>query len=286
MIEVCQFVYNNDKSGKMKKILCPIDFSDIAQNAIAYAAKLSKATGATLKLLNVQPNPVFANAAENALVLEAVTGRLEELGSDVRRFLKISCETEVIQSGGLLSDVIVESADNFDLIVMGTHGVENLLEFLRGSNTYHAIRKSEIPVLLVPEGYVYSEIKSTVYAYNYLAKRTLPLTQLIPWIRSLKCQLTVLQVNEEAISEDVNDEMKELQFIFNEHLKGEDISIQFDSTHSSEIAPAIHSYIHRSESDLLVLCTTQRNFIEAMFHKSVIKIITEIANYPVMVLHK
>ena len=38
----------------MKKILCPTDFSDTAQNAVAYAAKLAQAMHADLTLLNVQ----------------------------------------------------------------------------------------------------------------------------------------------------------------------------------------------------------------------------------------
>jgi hypothetical protein len=38
----------------MKKILCPTDFSETAHNAIAYAAKLAKATNCELTLLNVQ----------------------------------------------------------------------------------------------------------------------------------------------------------------------------------------------------------------------------------------
>lgn len=38
----------------MKKILCPTDFSETAQNAIAYAAKLAQTTEAMLVLFNVQ----------------------------------------------------------------------------------------------------------------------------------------------------------------------------------------------------------------------------------------
>lgn len=270
----------------MKKILCPIDFSDIAQNAIAYAAKLSKSTGSTLKLVNVQPSRALTVDTEKELVIGAVAERLEELAKEVRQFFKISCDTEVIQSPSLLSDAIVNSAGNFDMIVMGTHGVESLMEFFRGSNTYHAIRRSKIPVMLIPEGCTYSEIRSMVYAYDYLAERRLPLRQLRSWIKSLQCGLTVLQVNEEAVSEEVNDEMKELQYIIGEQWKDEGIDIRFDAIRSSDIAPAINSYIHRNESDILVLCTTHRNFIEDMFHKSVIKIITEIANYPVLVFHE
>jgi nucleotide-binding universal stress UspA family protein len=270
----------------MKKILCPTDFSDTAQNAIAYAAKFTKATNAMLTLLNVQAANSPAFVSEKALLLNAVTERLEEVSKEVRQFFKISCEAEIVQSPSLLSETIAQRADDFDMIVMGTHGVESLMEFFTGSNTYHAIRKSRIPVMLIPPDCAYSEIKGMVYAYNYLAARQLPLKQLQPWIKALQCELTVLQVNEEAISEDVNEEMKELQFIITEQWKGENMIMNFDAIRSSEIAPSIHSYIQRNEQDVLALCTTHRNFIQEMFHKSVIKVISEIACYPVLVFHE
>lgn len=270
----------------MKKILCPTDFSDTAQNAIAYAAKLSKVTGAVLKLVNVQPSHAIFNTIDHELAVGAIAERLEELGEEVRRFLKISCETEVIQSPSLLSDAIAQSSNDSDIIVMGTHGVESLLEFFRGSNTYHAIRRSNIPVMLIPEECIYSEIREVVYAYDYLGERKLPIRQLKSFINSLSCELTVLQVNEEAISNDANEEMKELQYIISEHWKDEDTPIRFDSVRSADIAPAINSYIHRNKSDVLALCTTHRNFLQDMFHKSVIKTMSEIANYPVLVFHE
>jgi nucleotide-binding universal stress UspA family protein len=160
------------------------------------------------------------------------------------------------------------------------------VEFFQGSNTYRAIRRSNIPVMLIPKGCTYSDITNVVYAFDYLRERRLPLLQLFPWLKSLQSDLTVLQVNEEAISEDVNEEMKELQYIISEHWKDQNNSINFDSIRSADIAPAINSYINRNESDVLALCTTPRNFIEKIFHKSVIKTISEIANYPVLVFHE
>lgn len=269
----------------MKKILCPTDFSDTAQNAIAYAAKFTKASGSMLTLLNVQPAGTPGLAPQKELVVHAVSERLEELSKEVRQFFKISCEAEVMESPRLLSDAISQRADNFDMIIMGSHGAESLMEFFRGSHTYHAIRKSKTPVMLIPSECPYSEIKSIVYAYDYLSERKLPLQQLQPWVRSLNSELIVLQVNEEAVSGDVIDEMKELQFILTEEWKDKELNIEFDSIRSEEIAPSIHSYIQRNEKDVLALCTVHRNFIQDIFHKSVIKIISEIASYPVMVFH-
>ncbi len=269
----------------MKKILCPVDFSDAAQNAIAYAGKLAKATGSSLQLVNVQPSNATANS-EHQLAVGAVTERLNELSEEVRKFLKISCEAEVVESPSLLSDVIAGISEEADIIVMGSHGVENLLEFFRGSNTYHAIRRTKIPVMLIPDGCLYSEIENVVYAYDYLSERKLPLKQIKSFMNSLVCDVTVLQVNEEAISEDVNEEMKELQYIISEEWKDEDTMIRFDAIRSSDIAPAINSYMNRNQSDVLALCTTHRNFLQEMFHKSVIKTISEIADYPVLVFHE
>ena len=270
----------------MKRILCPVDFSNAAQNAIAYAAKLSIATGSILKLVNVQPGHVTINDAEHQLTIGAVEERLNQLSDEVRKFLKISCESEVIESPSLLSDTIARCSSDADMIVMGSHGVDSLIEFFRGSNTYHAIRRTKVPVMLIPEECIYSEIQSVVYAYDYLHERKLPLKQLKPFMHSLNCEVMVLQVNEEAISEEVNEEMRELQYIISEDWNDEENSIRFDAIRSSEIAPAINSYIHRNENDVLALCTVHRNFIQDMFHKSVIKTICEIANYPVLVFHE
>ena len=270
----------------MKKILCPVDFSEISQNAIAYAAKLSKATGSMLTLLNIQPTNPTAINSEKSVILGAITERLEEIQRDVQQFFKVSCTAEVVLSGSLISEAIAQQASGFSMIVMGTHGVESIIEFLRGSKTYHAIRKSTIPVILIPLDCVYSEIKSVVYAYDYLAERTLPFKQLLPWVKSLQCSLTVLQVNEEAVSQDVNEEMKELQLIITEKWKGENIDVHFDSIRSTEIASSINGYILRNEADILALCTHHRNFIQQMFHKSITKVISEIASYPVLVFHQ
>ena len=272
----------------MKKILCPTDFSDTAQNAIAYSAKLAQATGSTLTLLNVQSllnTSLVELQSGKGVIVEAVSARLEEMSNDVHQFFKISCDVLVVNSGSALSSAIVEKSADYDIIVMGTNGAEDLFEFFTGSTTYHAIQKSKIPVLLIPPTATYSEITSIVYSYNYLGERKLPFAQLQPFIKALKCDLTILQVTEEAVSQKVDEEMKELQFILTERLKGNDIKFNFDSIRSSEIALSINSYIQRNGNDVLALCTVDRNFVAELFHKSVIKIISEIASYPVFVFH-
>jgi nucleotide-binding universal stress UspA family protein len=272
----------------MKKILCPTDFSETAQSGIAYAAKLAKATGCTLTLLHVKSVFDFAFAeitdAKHISTIR-VAEELEVQSKEISRIFKISCYAEVVSKIDSLSSVIKSEAKEYDLIVMGSNGADDLFQFFNGSNTYNAIVKSNTPVLLVPIGYTYCEIRTMVYAYDYLRERNLPMTHLAPFIKSLNCRLTVLQVLEEAVSKNVGDDLKELQFILKTY-RTEGIEYEFDTIRSSEVSQSINSYIVRNQPDVLALCSLHKNLIEGILHKSIIKNISAISNYPVYVFHE
>lgn len=168
---------------------------------------------------------------------------------------------------------------------MGTDGPDDLYQFFGGSNAYNAIVKSETPLLLIPAGYTYSEIDKMVYAYDYLRERNLPLSRLVPFIKATNCKLTVLQVMEEAYSKDAEDDLKELQLIVR-GLYGSGLNYEYETIRSSEVAQSINSYIHRTQPDVLALCSVHRNLIQSIFHKSIIKNISAVSSYPVFVFHE
>jgi nucleotide-binding universal stress UspA family protein len=272
----------------MKKILCPTDFSETAHNAIAYAAKLAQTTNCELTLLNVQSmfdlTPVEIIRGKD-MTLASVAEQLNAQSREITKAFKISCYAEVEPSFSKLSSIIHEKAKGYDLIVMGTDGPDDLYQLFGGSNTYNAIVKSETPLLLVPAGYTYSEIETMVYAYDYLRERNLPLTRLVPFVKAVNCKLTVLQVMEEAYSKDAEHDLKELQFIIRSFY-GDDLNYEYDTIRSSEIARSIDLYIHRNQPDALALCSVHRNLIQGIFHKSIIKNISTISDYPVFVFHQ
>lgn len=272
----------------MKKILCPTDFSDAAHGAIAYAGKLAKSTGCTLTLLHVKS--IFAlSLAEitnsNDISAPEAADRLEKQCREIRKTFKISCDAEVVSKIAKLSSVINDVAKDYDLIVMGSNGADDLYQFFSGSNTYNAIVKSDTPIFLIPEGYTYSEIKTMVYAYDYLRERNLPLAKLVPFLKAVNSKLTVLQVMEEAYSKEAEDDLKELQFIIRTFYD-DDLTYEYDTIRSAEIAQSINSYIMQTQPDALALCSIHRNLIEGIFHKSIIKNISAISNYPVYVFHQ
>jgi len=270
----------------MKKILCPTDFSETAHTAIAYAAKLARAINAELTLLNVQSlfeyTPVELVRGKEMTIAGAAE-RLEAQSREVSRAFKISCYAEVEPSFSKLSTIITRKAKQFDLVVMGTDGPDDLYQFFSGSNTYNALVKSETPVLLVPAGYIYNEIRNIVFAFDYLHKKSLPMTKLIPFLKTLKAQLSVLLVMEGQYSKQEEDHLFEQQLSI-KNFYG-DLDIKYDTIRSSEVPESINSYILKNEPDLLALCSIHHNLLDRIFHKSTIKNLTAYSSYPILVFH-
>jgi nucleotide-binding universal stress UspA family protein len=272
----------------MKKILCPTDFTKTADNAIVYAAKLARKINAGVTLINVQ---VLAELTMEQAVwgremnVQAATSRLEELSEEVTRVFKIPCGFEAESSNLSLSKIISTRALGYDLIVMGTQGTHTLSNFFWGTHTYRVIRDTHIPVLLVPEECVYSEIKQITYAFDYKSFDQLPMAQIIKLSRSLGSEITVLQVIEEPYSQQVEAKLKQIQEQVKQFYPESEAMIRFDTIHADELATGINSYMLRNMPDLLALCAVHHSFIQRLFHKSVIKTISGIATYPVFVFH-
>ncbi|HET9487466.1 MAG TPA: universal stress protein [Chryseosolibacter sp.] len=271
----------------MKKILCPTDFSATSNNAITYAAKLAQATNSELTLLNVQSlfefTPVeFVTGKQ--FTLKATGERLQAQCREVSNVFKISCTAEVEPTYHKLSSVIRDKSHLYDLIVMGSNGPDDLYQFLFGTHTYHALEKTHAPLLLIRDGTLYTAIKKIVFAFDYLKERKLPADPLLKFAKSLKSDVIVLQVMEEAYSEAAEVDLKELQIILKSKLP-ENSPITFETIRSSNISKSIDSYVRKHEPDILALCTKDRNVVEKLFHKSIIRDISTVCNYPLLLFH-
>ena len=271
----------------MKKILCPTDFSETADGAVAYAAKLAQKTGSHLALFNVQS--FVDKTPEEALLGEQMNAqmaydRLEELSREISRVFKISCNGNVSTAIAGLSRVIETEASGHDLIVMGTTGPDDAFQFFFGSNSYRLAKQTSLPVLVVPAGYGYSNIEQTAFAFDYWRNNTLPMAQLVNVIKPLNSALTVLEVLEQSYSPRQEEEILADQKIIQD-VYGKEVSIQFQSLYTRSIPQALDTYVKENKVDLLALSTQHQSLIDRLFHKSVIKELSRIATYPLLIIH-
>ncbi|MBY0434421.1 MAG: universal stress protein [Cyclobacteriaceae bacterium] len=270
----------------MKKILCPTDFSETADQAIAYAAKLCKKVGAELTLLNVQSIlslPLEEVIKGKYMATATARHRLEDQSYKVMQVFKISCLSEVEPSNKSLSEIIAARAHDFNLIVMGTNGADDYYQFFVGSNSYQVARDASIPVLLVPNSHGYEDISTVVFAFDYEHEQKLPLSQLEKWVKWLGARTTILQVKGLYTREaEVNAKAVEQSI----KSQTEITDIQFDTIYSDDVIDAINNYVVRNKTDMLALCSLSPNLIQTLFHKSVIKKLSSYADYPLFIFHQ
>lgn len=274
----------------MKRIMCPVDFSSAATNAVEYAGNLARDLNAELFLLYIQQVSVWQNAAPMSGGIlpddvedkaQAALEKLKVYSGFIQRKFKIRCDYAVKAYMSGIEDSLGEEIwkERFDLVVMGTNGAENLRQFFFGSHTYHVIRKTNRPLLMIPEEYAFKGIKKIVYATDYCPEDHDNLKSLLKLTAPYHPELTVLHISKAGgvISEEVFRCFRDLM----EDELGPKQPVRFERPVGDDVAGLLQKAM--LQADMLVLLTRRYSLIERLFHRSVIRRLSFIAGYPILV---
>jgi len=140
----------------IKKILAPIDFSEVSNRSLDYAVDLAAQVKAAVSVVHVYEIPVYA-FPEGAIITppdvaaELADRAQKSLDAAVAARKGRGVEISGTLTNGSAREEILRLAKegNADLIVMGTHGRRGLPRAIMGSVAERVIRTSEIPVLTV-----------------------------------------------------------------------------------------------------------------------------------------
>ena len=143
-----------------QRILVPIDGSPTSDKGLDEAIKLSKLTGASLRLIHVLDPLTFATGFEPYAVYAGdLIPRMEEVGNQVLQQGKERAQAAGVKADSLLfdglaarvSETVIQQAKDWgaDLIVIGTHGRRGVGRFVMGSDAEQIVRLAPVPVLLV-----------------------------------------------------------------------------------------------------------------------------------------
>jgi|JI10StandDraft_1071094.scaffolds.fasta_scaffold06129_6 universal stress protein A len=141
---------------KIRRIVCPTDFSPTARIAIDYAAEMARSLGAEMVLLHVVPElsyPTRSFGMANAFphLREELHKRAsEELEAERARLDPATKVTTELRDGVSHEQVLeCAHAQKADLIVMGTHGHTGLTHLVLGSTAERIVRMADCPVMTV-----------------------------------------------------------------------------------------------------------------------------------------
>ena len=142
-----------------KKILVPLDGSELAEKALDYAVGLAKMTGAELVLIRIPVLEQVLAAAATALDTYHLEMSFDKSEQDAKRYFS---ELMVDYDGGDVAvrplivpgspaEVIGKTAvaEQVDLIVISSHGRTGWRRLVLGSVAEAVLREATVPVLLI-----------------------------------------------------------------------------------------------------------------------------------------
>lgn len=147
---------------KIRKILYATDLSSNANYAFGYAVAIAMNNDAKISIINVyeklsnnrniQMRSMDFETARSKLT-EKIKKQMEIYGNkeNVEECLFTKLVENIYVTAGMPVEAIITQSkeDDFDLIVMGTHGHSCLFRALIGSTAQKMVQESKIPVLVV-----------------------------------------------------------------------------------------------------------------------------------------
>jgi nucleotide-binding universal stress UspA family protein len=145
------------KKFEIKKILLPTDFSETANNALRQAIFMARLAKAELKLLYViEPEmnfsgtlPIPQSEAYYDRLKKNLSNKLKKIASEIHEETAVDVTYETRFDGVATQICDVADDEDFDLIMMGTHGISGISELLAGSNASKVVMQANCPVITI-----------------------------------------------------------------------------------------------------------------------------------------
>jgi nucleotide-binding universal stress UspA family protein len=277
----------------MKTIIVPTDFSPVAMNALRYALDMARAIDARIILLNTYQVPVsYSDAPVSPVTTISIDDikiaseqRLADLNQEVARISGGSAKVNTEARLGNTVDTLEEMCSSLKpfAVVMGSHGSTGIERMIMGSTTLSVIRNLRHPVIVVPPGTSYKEIKKIGLACDFKdVVETIPVDYIKAIVNEFDAELYVLNVNPEGESYDANTP---LESAWLDSLLG-DIKPNYYFLQRDDIVEGINEFSEKHNLDVVIVIPKKHNLLEKIFHKSRSKELVRNAHIPIVSIHE
>ncbi len=277
----------------MKKILVPTDFSKEATYALALAAEIAEKIKAELHLLHVMEIPygsysvmgefIPSSSFENVFQVQLIKQTKRELDEQVDGLVNrgIAAASHFVFGNTFSHIHKIVTAQDMDMIVMGSKGASGLSEFFIGSNTEKVIRHATCPVLTVKSETHLEDIKSFVYATDCTEEQD----QVVPHIKTLQellnFQLYLVRVITPYNFLVKSSAMEQLNAFAEKHQFGNFILSTIEAEFAEE---GILAFAEHNKIDMAAMGTHGRTGLAHLFGGSVSESVANHANIPIWTL--
>jgi len=280
----------SQKNKTMKTIIVPIDFSNISNNAMDYAAGLANNTASSLLLFHAYQVPVSMTDVPIVLVsVEDLQKNAEAKMEEVKKAVeRTTAGTTKIYTETRLGNTVDELENLCDRVkpfsvVMGTKGATGLERVFFGSTTLTTIKHLSWPVIVVPPQKQYSSIKKIGFACDLRqVVDTTPTHFIRDFVKEFNADLHVLNVDYKSSHFKSNTPEESLLL----HTMLEDLDPKYDFIEDENIEAGIEKFAKKNNLDLIITIPKKHKLLEGLFRRSHTKELVFHSHLPIMCVHE
>lgn len=271
-------------------ILCPIDFSECALNALEYASKIGEKYHARLIVFHVLNKQDYQKLApldlEGNYQEEFVKNKLADLQAAVNHESLSkglhSCEV-VISEGPIVQKTIeISQKVNANLIVVGTEGMNDFKEQVFGSRSSRLVLQADRDILVVPRKVFFKRPRKLVYASDYVEEDKLAIQKVVELASFFKSEIDVVHVSsrnrviDKALHKTMLEELKPF-------VKYDLVNYVLKSFRD-DLALGLENYLQLAKGDMLVTLSKKKDFFDQLFSKNLSRKMSYFITKPLWVI--
>ena len=253
-------------------ILVPFDMSKAAQAALKYAIWLAKNTKSKISVLHALPD-IFI-APELPMMMpddEMVKKSKKQINEVVKRICNnndynIKDKDIDVAIGGPVALILAREMQKIDLIVMGTHDKESLLEKILGSVSNSVIKMSKVPVVLIHKDSKYPvRFKKVLFAIDEVTNINNALDSFRELNNILKAKVEFVYFGKSKSKIEPQMERIITKYYGEESL---DFSFEFKSFDFEKPLSEIDAIIKQNKYDMMVMVKNTNGVLDNYFSPS------------------
>jgi len=275
----------------MQTIIAATDFSPNSLNAVNYAADLAMVLGAHLTLFHVYQVPIaFSEVPAPVVSIEDLEKDADEKMNQLEDAIlqrtgnRISIY-KVVRQGAVVNELEDYcNSSNAYAVVMGSESANALERFLGGGRTTSAITHLKCPVISVPPGNKFRNLKKIGLACDFRnVVDTIPFREIKSLVNEFKAELHVLHVSadtETGYSAQTVEESGWLQEIVGE------LRPVYHFIRDEDIEKGICEFAEKNNLDLLLVIPKKHHILDKLFSHSHSQKMVIHSHVPVMSIHE
>lgn len=278
----------------MERILVPTDFSSTAEIALRYALNIALKAKGAVYLYHVYTPINKSTSVGLDKTRKQLNSQTElNLGKKLQRLKKKvmpNCEdVPVIIAVGcspIITNILSYSTkNNIDLIVMGTQGSSGLKKVIVGSVAASIIKKSDIPVLLIPEKFEWKEPQQIIFATDYNRTDRQALTSVIHFAKYYTAAITAMHLlNAKNIQQSQKAKTNFDKYAYTVQRRFSEAKLKFQLVETTSVAETIGHLDKKFPYDMLAMVRRKKSFLQRFFLKSFTQNMAYVTRKPLLVI--